>query len=131
MSDIYAVARQRAATGAMHWDTGAFSGLLVSGLYTANHLTDATMAAIPSAARVAPLIPLTGTSVVNGTCYADDMHLDRLLTSDVIAGLVVVENAGLDPEAYPLVLHFDQGFGARALGGAVVIEWATIGVFRL
>jgi hypothetical protein len=124
MSSLYAATRQRMVTGAFTWAAGTYSLYMVSGAYAPDYEADTTLSSVPGGVRMAGPFPLANPVASAGWCSVDTLVLANVTTTDVVAGVVIVDGSS------NLVAHITDGFGIQYEADTVVIEWDALGVFR-
>lgn len=123
---LYDLGRNDFLRGLLAWETDDIRVALIdTALYTANLVTDASLANIPPAARVAVgTASLANKTATAGVADADDFTLPGV-TGLPVEALVLYKHTGVDATSR-LIAYIDSavGFVLTPNGNAVLIRWS-------
>ena len=122
---MYVNAKTRLLRGQLDWESAAIKVALISkAAYTPNFSSDTVLSDVPAAARVAVSGPLTGKTVVNGACGADNV-LFASVSGAQVDGILLFEDTG-DEATSHLLAFIDSGYGGLPMtpnGGDIRVIW--------
>ena len=141
MSDLYASACTRMATGLFNWTRDAVFMALVDDSYVPDFLVEQTYADVPkSAVLLGPMPQVIQPTVVDGWCVAPVSQSDRFSTERGVHAVLVLQATrvpvppdALTDEEYLLVGYVDEGYNFHNIYTtplALYLIWPDEGVFR-
>lgn len=128
MTGRYAAGKEAFGNGQINWLTDDIRAVIVdSADYTVDLATDATLADVPSGARIATTASLTGKTNVGGVLDAVDISVAGV-TGDPAEAVVVYKHTGV--EATSTLLSYNDGT-LTPNGGLVNIVWHASGILSI
>lgn len=133
-NSLYAKARQKFLEGQINWLTDDIRAILVdAGAYTASVATHEFLSDIPSAARIAGPVALTGKTSVDGAADANDVTFSSVSGPSIEA--IVIYRAGTGDSDSALIHYADSGTGIPITpnSGNIICTWdnGVNKIFRL
>ena len=134
MNRLFDVGRQAFLQGDIHWLTDNVKAVLLNtALYAPNTATDASLASIPSGARVATSPNLANKSTTAGVADADDLTFPNV-TGPVSALVVLYKDTGVEATS-TLICAIDTATGLPVTPNsgpiAITFDQAANKIFRL
>jgi len=130
-NSLYAKARQKFLEGKINWLTDDIRAILVdSGAYTVQIGTHEFLSDIPSAARIAGPVQLTGKTSTDGAADANDVTFSAVSGPSIEA--VVLYRQGTGDADSALIFYADSGTGIPITpnSGNIIATWDN-GVNRI
>lgn len=132
MTGRYAAGKEAFGNGQINWLADDIRAVIVDAAdYTVDLATDASLADIPSGARIATSGALVGKTNVGGVLDATDVSLPGV-TGDQAEAVVVYKHTGVEATS-TLISHHNSGTGFPLTpnGGVVVVQWNASGILAI
>ena len=121
---LYDFARQRFLEAQINWLNDTIKVVLVdSGAYTVQPSIHQYLSDIPTSARIAGPVTLTGKSTANGAADANDCTFTAV-SGNSIEAIVIYKDSGSEATS-PLIAYIDTATGLPITpnGGDIIVTW--------
>lgn len=129
MSALYDKGREGILDRSIDWPGGTVKAVLIdSADYTVNLATHANLSDIPSGARLATTVALTGKTSTGGVADADDTSFLSVPNTGDTGEIVVLYQDSGSPATSRLIAYVDtfaSGMPVTPNGGDIALAWAS------
>ena len=124
MNQLYISAKQLLLEAQLNWPSDPIYGVLLDNTFYTFSPNHASLADIPTVARIESSDYLTGRTALNGAADADDLPFDPILGGPIITSMILVKDGGADIDS-KLIAYIDQAVNLPYTpdGRQIVVQW--------